>query len=177
MEQIKQLWKKQDGVNRVILVTGVVAAIACLVMGRWQYSIAFIVFMGMFMVAHAGQRTKRLSRLYGGLYFHMPDGELYPMTFEQVRTEYVKGGQGRYDGRKVSIWYPYWRRDGEVLDTGFGLDIDLTGFEDPDGILPTLKAGQFILVTGELQARRRDYFCIGAVEEIRRQATRPEVQP
>ena len=46
----------------------------------------------------------------------------------------------------------------------------------PEGILPTLKAGQFILVTGELQARKRDYFCIGAVEEIRRQESRPEVR-
>ena len=63
-----------------------------------------------------------------------------------------------------------------VMETGFGLDIDLAGFEDPEGILPTLKAGQFILVTGELQARKRDYFCIGAVEEIRRQENRPEVR-
>ena len=176
MEQLKQFWKKQDGINRIILVTGVVAAIACLVMGQWQYSIVFIVFMGMFMVAHAGQRTKRLSRLYGGLYFHMPDGEMYPMTFEQVRAEYVKGAQGRYGGRKGSIWFPYWRTNEGVMETGFGLDIDLTGFEDPEGILPTLKAGQFILVTGELQARKRDYFCIGAVEEIRRQENRPEVR-
>ena len=95
------------------------------------------------------------------------------MTFEQVRAEYLKGAQGRYGGRKVSIWYPYWRNYDGTLDTGFGLDIDLAGFEDPEGILPTLKAGQFILVTGELQARKRDYFCIGAVEEIRRQEVRP----
>lgn len=176
MEQIKQMWKKQDGINRIILVTGLVAAIACLVMGEWKYAIAFIVFMGMFMVAHIGQRTKRLSRLYGTIYFHMPDGEMYPMTFEQVRAEYVKGAQGRYGGRKVSVWYPYWRNNDGMLDTGFGLDIDLNGFEDADGILPTLKAGQYILVTGELQAKRRDYFCIGAVEDVRRQATRPEVQ-
>lgn len=176
MEQLKQFWKKQDGTNRVILVTGLAAAIVCLVMGEWKYSLVFMVVMGMFMVAHAGQRTKRLSRLYGGLYFHMPDGEMYPMTFEQVRAEYVKGAQGRYGGRKVSIWFPYWRTNEDVMETGFGLDIDLTGFEDPEGILPTLKAGQFILVTGELQARKRDYFCIGAVEEIRRQESRPEVR-
>lgn len=176
MEQLKTFWKKLDGINRIVLVTGLAAAIVCLVMGQWKYSIVFMVFMGMFMVAHNGQRIKRLSRLYGALYFHMPDGELYPMTFEQVRAEYVKGAHGRYGGRKVSIWFPYWRiRDG-ILETGFNLDIDLTGFEDPEGILPTLKSGQYILVTGELQARRRDYFCIGAVEEVRRQAKRPEVQ-
>ena len=35
MEQLKQFWKKQDGTNRVILVTGLAAAIVCLVMGEW----------------------------------------------------------------------------------------------------------------------------------------------
>lgn len=173
MEQLKQFWAKQDGTNRIIFITGMAAAVACVIMGEWVYGIAFMVFMGMFMVSHTRQRVKRLSRLYGTIYFHMPDGELYPMTFEQVCAEYVKGAQGRYGGRKVSVWYPYWRNNDGMLDTGFGLDIDLTGFADEDGILPTLKVGQFIMVTGELQAKKRDYFCIGAVEEIRRREDRP----
>ena len=39
--------------------------------------------------------------------------------------------------------------------------------------LPRLKKGDFIYVTGRVQAKRRDYFCIDRVEEIRRQETRP----
>ena len=108
------------------------------------------------------------------MYFHMPDGEIVPMSFEQVSTEYVKGQQGKYADRLVSLWFPYWRinEDG-MLDTGFGLEIDLTGFDDPNGLLPLLKKGDFIYVTGRVQAERRDYFRIDRVEELRRQETRP----
>lgn len=86
----------------------------------------------------------------------MPDGEIVPMSFEQVSTEYVKGQQGKYADRLVSLWFPYWRinEDG-MLDTGFGLEIDLTGFDDPNGLLPLLKKGDFIYVTGRVQAERR----------------------
>ena len=41
------------------------------------------------------------------------------------------------------------------------------------GLLPLLKKGDFIYVTGRVQAERRDYFRIDRVEELRRQETRP----
>ena len=127
-----------------------------------------------FLAAHSTQRAKRLRRLYGGMYFHMPDGEVVPLSFEQVAAEYVKGQQGKYADRRVSLWFPYWRvnEDG-LLDTAFGLEIDLTGYDDPDGLLPRLKKGDFIYVTGRVQAKSRNYFRIDRVEEIRRQETRP----
>ena len=174
MQQIKRAWNNQDLTNKVILVTGVIMAIVCLVMGEGLYSVIFILLMAAFAMAHSNQRSKRLRRLYGGMYFHMPDGEIVLLDFEQVSSGYVKGQQGNYADRLVSLWFPYWRinEDG-LLDTGFGLEIDLTGFEDPNGLLPLLKKGDFIYVTGRVQAERRDYFRIDRVEELRRQETRP----
>ena len=174
MQQLKRFWNNQDLTNQVILITGVAMAVACLVMGRGLYSVVFIALMFAFMVAHSGQRTKRLRRLYGGMYFHMPDGEVVPMVLERVAAEYVKGQQRKYADRSVSLWFPYWRiNENGMLDTAFGLEIDLTGYDDADGLLPRLKKGDFIYVTGRVQAKRRDYFCIDRVEEIRRQETRP----
>lgn len=174
MQQLKRFWNNQDLTNQVILVSGTAVAIVCLVMGKGLYSVVFICLMFAFMVAHSNQRTKRLRRLYGGMYFHMPDGEVVPVEFERVAAEYVKGQQGKYADRAVSLWFPYWRiNENGMLDTAFGLEIDLTGFDDADGLLPRLKKGDFIYVTGRVQAKRRDYFCIDRVEEIRRQETRP----
>lgn len=174
MQQIKRAWNNQDLPNKVILVSGVIIAIICLVMGQGLYGLVFLLLMVAFLMAHTNQRTKRLRRLYGGMYFHMPDGEIVPLSFEQVSAEYVKGQQRKYADRRVSMWFPYWRinEDG-MLDTGFGLEIDLAGYDDPDGLLPRLKKDQFIYVTGCIQAKRRNYFCIDRVEEIRRQETRP----
>ena len=94
MQQIKRVWNNQDLANKVILVTGIIMAIVCLVMGQGMYGVVFILLMLAFVAAHSTQRGKRLRRLYGGMYFHMPDGEIVPMSFEQVSTEYVKGQQG-----------------------------------------------------------------------------------
>lgn len=174
MQQIKRAWNNQDLPNKVILVTGVLTAILCLVMGQGLYGVVFIVLMFAFVAAHKMQRTKRLSRLYGGMYFHMPDGEVVLMGFEQVAAEYVRGQQRKYADRLVSLWFPYWRinEDG-MLDSGFGLEVDLAGFDDPDGLLPRLKKGDFIYLTGRIQAKRKNYFAIDRVEELRRQETRP----
>lgn len=174
MRKLKEIWLGLDIINRIILISGILACIWFVVKGRGLYGAALVVLMGMLMVSRKNNREKRLSRLYGGFHFHMPDGEIVPMSFEQVSTEYVKGQQGKYADRLVSLWFPYWRinEDG-MLDTGFGLEVDLTGFDDPNGLLPLLKKGDFIYVTGRVQAERRDYFRIDRVEELRRQETRP----
>lgn len=174
MRKLKEIWLGLDIINRIILISGILACIWFVVKGRGLYGAALVVLMGMLMVSRKNNREKRLSRLYGGFHFHMPDGEIVPMSFEQVSTEYVKGQQGKYADRLVSLWFPYWRinEDG-MLDTGFGLEIDLTGFDDPNGLLPLLKKGDFIYVTGRVQAERRDYFRIDRVEELRRKETRP----
>lgn len=169
VDQLKNMWLRQDGVNRIILVSGVALALVCLFMGKGLYGVVIVLVMGAFMVARTGGRVKRLSRLYGSLFYHAPDGEIVPMTFEQVKAEYVKGDGMKYMGRKVTIRYPYWRRNTQgQLETGFGLCVDLEGYEDAEGLLPTLKSGQYISVTGELVPQGRDYFYLGKVQEMRR---------
>ena len=73
MQQIKRAWNNQDLANKVILVTGVIMATVCLVMGQGLYGVVFVGLMLAFLAAHSTQRAKRLRRLYGGMYFHMPD--------------------------------------------------------------------------------------------------------
>lgn len=174
MEQIKKVWRRQDLSNKLILVSGVTLAVVCVCMGKGLYGLVCIAVMAAFSVSHSAQRTKRLERLYGALYFHMPDGETVPVSFAQLRAEYLHGQGGRYAGRKVSAWFPYWRTTEEgFLDTGFGLEVDVKDYADPDGLLPRLRAGQFIYVTGVVVTPRRDYFYIGQVELIRLQEKRP----
>ena len=43
MQQIKRAWNNQDLANKVILVTGVIMAIVCLVMGQGKYGVVFMV--------------------------------------------------------------------------------------------------------------------------------------
>ena len=90
------------------------------------------------------------------------------MTFEQVKTEYIKGQGMKYMGRRLTVRFPYWRTDEEGrLDSGFGLCVDLTGYDDA-GIAATLKSGEFISVTGTLVPEGREFFYVGEVEELRR---------
>ena len=169
MEKIKSFWLRQDWVNRIIVMTGILLAVVCLVKGEGLYGAVVIVLMAVFCVAHQGSRIKRLSFLYGSLYFHAPDGEIVPMTFEQVKTEYIKGQGMKYMGRRLTVRFPYWRtnEDGRI-DSGFGLCVDLTGFADSDGVASTLKNGEFISVTGTLVPEGREFFYVGEVEDLRR---------
>ena len=89
MRKLKEVWLGQDVINRVILVSGILACVWCLVKGQGLYGVALLVLMGMLMVSRKSNREKRLSRLYGGLHFHMPDGEIVPISFDQVRSEYT----------------------------------------------------------------------------------------
>ena len=169
MEKIKIFWLRQDWTNRIIILTGIVLAIVCLIMGEGLYGAVIVALMAVFCIAHQGSRVKRLTFLYGSLYFHAPDGEIVPMTFEQVKAEYLKGIGMKYMDRRLTVRFPYWRTDEDGrLDSGFGLCVDVSDFEDKEGLLTTLKSGQFISVTGALVPAGRDYFYVGKVEEIRR---------
>ena len=169
MEKLKSFWRREDWVNRIILITGIVLAVVCLIKGEGLYGAVIVVLMAMFCIAHYGSHIKRLSRLYGSLYFHAPDGEIVPMTFEQVKAEYVKGKGMKYMDRRLTVRFPYWRtNESGRLDSGFGLCVDVSEFEDQEGILKTLKSGEFISATGVLVPEGRDYFYLGNVEELRR---------
>ena len=102
MDRLKDLWSGQDLINRIVLISGVAVFVWCLIKGQGLYGLVILVVMAFLMISRFNSLTKRRGRLYGTMYFHMPDGELVPRTFEQVKTEYVKGGQSRYADRKVS---------------------------------------------------------------------------
>ena len=169
MEKLKNFWCNQDWVNRIILITGIILAARCLAKGEGLYGAVVVVVMVGFCIAHQGSRIKRLSFLYGSLYFHAPDGEIVPMTFEQVKTEYIKGIGMKYMDRRVTVRFPYCRTNADGrLDSGFGLCVDVSTFEDQERLLKTIKSGEFISVTGVLVPEGRDYFYLGKVEELRR---------
>ena len=107
MRKLKEIWLSLDVINRVILITGLLACIWFVVKGRGLYGIALAVLMGMLMVSRKGNREKRLGRLYGGFHFHMPDGEIVPVSFDQVKSEYTHGQQSKYAGRKVTLRFPW----------------------------------------------------------------------
>ena len=167
----------QDVINRVILVSGILACVWCLVKGRGLYGVALLVLMGMLMVSRKSNREKRLSRLYGGLHFHMPDGEIVPISFDQVRSEYTHGQQSKYAGRKVTLRFPWWHLDLDGHgDTGFGLLIHFDGNDEAMAEAKALRSGEFVSVTGEIVPAGKAYFYIGNVTELRRVSEKEEIR-
>ena len=128
MNRLKDIWGGQDDMNRVLFLIAVAVFVWSLIEGHGMYGALMAGVVLFLMVSRHGQRLKRFSRLYGTLYFPMPDGELVPRTFEQVKTEYLHGAQGRYAGRAVELRFPWWYLNsaGEI-DTGFGLTVRLAG--------------------------------------------------
>lgn len=45
MRKLKEVWLGQDVINRVILVSGILACVWCLVKGRGLYGVALLVLM------------------------------------------------------------------------------------------------------------------------------------
>ena len=169
MEKLKRIWKQQDTVNKIILLSGIVLAIVCLVMGKGLYGLVFLILMGVFSANHGSQRAKRLGRLYGTLAFRMPDGEMVPITFEQVKSEYVHGQGGKYVGRRLTVQCPFWRLDEEGnIETGFGLSIHVDGNEAAVELAKSLRRDEFISATGSIVAAGRQYFYLGEVEDLHR---------
>lgn len=169
MNKLKNLWGAQDAMNRIAIVAALAAFIWCLIKGHGLYGVIFVVVLLFLVISRQSQREKRFSRLYGTLYFSMPDGELVPRSFEQVKTEYVHGAQANYADRKVTVCFPWWYLDtnGDI-DTGFGLTIRVRDNADLAAEAKAMRRGENVRVTGTLLAERRDYFCIGKLEELRR---------
>ncbi len=163
MKKIISVLKRQDLMNQLLLAAGFVLCIVSIFMKQAKVGLVVLVVVCFLAVARSGNRRKRMSHLYGALYFHMPDGEIYPMTFEQVKSEYVHGQQSKYAGRRVTVKFIYCGLDenGDI-DTGFGLRIHAD-----EKFLQDWKKGQILAVTGHITAKSRDYFMIGEVEEIR----------
>lgn len=163
MKKIVSVFKRQDGLNQVLLVAGFLVCIVSIFMKQAKMGLVFLIVICFLAIARSNNRRKRLSRLYGALFFHMPDGEIYPMTFEQVKAEYTHGQQGKYADRKITVRFPYCGLDenGDI-DTGFGLVI-----HPEPGQLQPWKRGQLLAAVGLINAVSRQYFIIDEVEEIR----------
>ncbi len=171
------MWSGQDLINRIILVSGLLVFLWCLVKGQGLYGAVLLVVMVFMMVSRFNSLRKRRSRLYGTMYFHMPDGEVVPRTFEQVRNEYVKGGQSRYAGRRVTMCFPWWRigSDGEC-DTGFGLTIRLSDREELAREAAAIERDMPVRVVGSIVAVNKGYFVVGKLEGLER-ITQDELFP
>ena len=65
MRKLKEIWLGLDIINRIILISGILACIWFVVKGHGLYGAALVVLMGMLMVSRKNNREKRLSRLYG----------------------------------------------------------------------------------------------------------------
>ena len=124
MNRLKDLWGGQDAINRVAFIAAIAAFAWCIVQGHGMYGVVFAVVILFLIISRQNQREKRFSRLYGTMYFPMPDGELVPRSFEQVKNEYVHGAQSNYADRKVELRFPWWYLNSAGdIDTGFGLTV------------------------------------------------------
>ena len=163
MKKIISVLKRQDLMNQILLAAGFVLCIVSIFMKQARVGLIFLAIVCALAISRSSNKRKRMSRLFGALYFHMPGGEIYPMTYEQMKSEYVHGQQSKYAGRRVSVKFMYSGLDenGDI-DTGFGLRI-----RADEKYLQDWKKGQILVATGRIAAKSRDYFMIGEVEEIR----------
>ena len=157
MNRLKDIWGGQDDMNRVLFLIAVAVFAWSLIEGHGMYGALMAGVVLFLMVSRHGQRLKRFSRLYGTLYFPMPDGELVPRTFEQVKTEYLHGSQGRYAGRAVELRFPWWYLNSRLADNAELLDE-----------AKRLRRGDCVRLTGTLVAESKNYFCVGEVETLER---------
>ena len=136
-------------------------------MGQGLYGVLLLIVVGFLMITRSRNSVMRRSRLFGTMYFPMPDGELVPRAFEQVKTEYVHGAQSSYDGRTVELRFPWWYLNsaGEI-DTGFGLTVRLAGSAELLDEAKRLRRGDCVRLTGTLVAESKNYFCVGEVETL-----------
>ncbi len=163
MERLTYTLKKLDLMNKLLLAGGFGLCIWAIAIRQGGYGLIWLVVVCLLVLSRYNDRQKQRMRRYGALYFHMPDGEVYPLMLEQVRAEYARGQQSRYDGRRITIRFPYLCRDNSgALDTGFGLLI-----RADEQLIKSWKRGQLLAVTGYITAEGKDDFLIDRVEEIR----------
>ena len=167
MNRLKDLWGGQDAINRVAFIAAIAAFAWCIVQGHGLYGVVFAVVILFLIISRQNQREKRFSRLYGTMYFPMPDGELVPRSFEQVKNEYVHGAQSNYADRKVELRFPWWYLNsaGEI-DTGFGLTVRIGDKQELADEARLMRRGDIVRVVGTLVAENRQYFYIGKLEEM-----------
>lgn len=96
MKKILSTLKRQDLMNQILLAAGFILCIVSIFMKQAKMGLVLVIVVCMLAVVRSGNNRKRLSRLYGALFFHMPDrgdlphdlrtgaGGVYPRAAEQV---------------------------------------------------------------------------------------------
>ena len=87
MNRLKDLWGGQDAINRVAFIAAIAAFAWCIVQGHGMYGVVFAVVILFLIISRQNQREKRFSRLYGTMYFPMPDGGVWPRCCDQLESE------------------------------------------------------------------------------------------
>ena len=82
MKKIISVLKRQDLMNQILLAAGFVLCIVSIFMKQARVGLIFLAIVCALAISRSSNKRKRMSRLFGALYFHMPDGEIYPMTYE-----------------------------------------------------------------------------------------------
>lgn len=169
MDKLMKKWRSMYLLDQIFLLAGIILALVCLIMGELRYAAVLLGLMLLLLMAMSGNRTKRLGRKYGTIYFHTEDEQMIPFTFEQVKAEYMHGQGGKYHGHKATVCFPYDKLDEDGnFKTGFGLTICKDGWQDENELLSTLKRGDLISTTGEFVAVNPKYFCIGKLTDVQR---------
>lgn len=169
MNRLKDMWGTQDVINRVAFIAAIAGFVWCIIEGHGLYGVVLAVVLVFLIVSRRNQRERRFGRLYGAMYFFMPDGEVVPRTFEQVKNDYVRGGQKNYAGRRVEVRFPWWYLNTEGdIDTGFGLMVRVKDRPELLAEAKTLHRGDCVRAVGEVVAAGKSYFYVGELEELQR---------
>ena len=74
MKKIISVLKRQDLMNLLLLVAGFALCIVSIFMKQAQVGLIFLAIICALVISRSNNRRKRMSRMFGALYFHMPDG-------------------------------------------------------------------------------------------------------
>lgn len=147
MEELKNLWLRQDAVGRAVMVSGLLASVSCLVLGRGLLAVILMAAMAVICCTYARARARRRYREYGVLYYTLPDGEEVALPLSDLEKRHI--------GREVVLRCPYdgTNADGD-WDTGFGLVLDMSACE----VYPRLRRGEMMQVRGILAGEEGSYY-------------------
>lgn len=147
MDELKNVWLRQDAVGRTVMVTGMLAAVTFLCLGCGLVAVLLMGAMAVICCVYAGLRYRCLYRSYGRLFYRLPDGEEVSLPLSQLEKRHL--------GREFLLRCPYdgVNADGD-WDIGFGLTLDVSGCD----ALPQLRRGEMMQVQGILAQDDGGYY-------------------
>lgn len=147
MDELKNVWLRQDAVGRTVTVSGLLAALGCLVLGRGLLAVGLMAAMTVICCIYARMRCRRRYRDYGHVYYTLSDGEEVILPLHEIEKRHL--------GREVILRCPY---DGTNAagdwDSGFGLVLDMSGCD----AYPKLRRGEMMEARGILAGEEGAYY-------------------